>query len=183
MDAPTIDRHIQQRNFVKISRNLKGSSYDLRGFILGKSASLLLIQSTHDFLFDGYEIIRRADVINIRNGKFEKTSKRIFREEGLLKSSFGLDAKISLKGWQTVFTDLKRLDYHVIVKCEDKENADFIIGPVKRVSAASVSIQYYDPAGKLENKLSKVRLKEITTVIFGDNYSTVFRKYLTPRTK
>src|SRR6218665_80710 len=183
MDATTINRHIQQQNFVKITRNLPGNSEELRGFILAKSASLLLIQSTYDFMFDGYAVVRLADIVKIRNGKFEKMSKRIFKQEGLFKSSFGLNTEISLKTWQNVFADLKQLDYHAIVQCEDKKEADFVIGPIKRVSASTVSIQYYDPAGKLESKLSKLRFEETTIVRFGDNYSTIIRKYLTPRAK
>jgi hypothetical protein len=179
LDANTITRHIDQQNFVKITRSISGSNEDLRGFILAKSASLLLIQITVNFMFDGYAVIRKSDIIEIRHGKFEKASKRIFKEEGLLRSSFGLDEKISLRSWETVFTDLKRLDYHVITECENREEPDFVIGPIKRILSSRVSIQYYDPTGKLEKKPSQVLFTDITSVLFGDNYSTVFRKYLT----
>lgn len=178
MNTITLSRHIQQRNFVKISRSHPGTNEDLRGFILAKSASLLLVQETYEFMFNGYSIIRRADITSIRNGKFEKTSKHIFKSEGLLDSSFGLDAKINLKDWQTVFTDLKQLDFHAIVNCENKEEADFLIGPLKRILSTQVSVQYYDPAGKLNSKPDKVNFSEISKVTFGDNYSTIFRKYL-----
>ncbi|RYG54416.1 MAG: hypothetical protein EOO01_01615 [Chitinophagaceae bacterium] len=178
MDTTAITRHIEQNNFVKISRSLPGCTEDLRGFILAKSASFLLVQETYDFMFNGYSIMRRADISSIRNGKFEKTSKRIFKGEGLLASSLGLDVKINLKSWQTIFTDLKKLDYHAIIKCEDKEEADFIIGPIKRISNSLVSLQYYDPKGKLKAKPDHISFPDITTVTFGDNYSTIFREYL-----
>ncbi|WP_315821735.1 hypothetical protein [Paraflavitalea speifideaquila] len=54
----------------------------------------------------------------------------------------------------------------------------FEIGPIKRIAKNSFQIQYYDPAGVLENKLTTIKYEDITTLKFGDRYSTTFKKYL-----
>ena len=73
------------------------------------------------------------------------------------------------------------MDFHVIAECENLPEpaiAIYTIGPIKRISKNLVSVRFYDSAGKLEDVNTPIRFDDLTTVTFGDRYSTTFRKYL-----
>jgi hypothetical protein len=173
-----LQKHIDRKDFVKIYRTFIDREENISGFILLLSKDFLLLHVDNEFMFDGYAIIPKHKFDSIRCNKYDKTYKKIYKNEGLLSTLYGIDQPISLKSWQDLFSNLKKLDYHVVVECEDKDEPDFIIGPIKRIYKDKVSIQYYDPTGKLDKKLTTAKYNEITTVKFGDRYSTIFRKYL-----
>jgi hypothetical protein len=104
--------------------------------------------------------------------------KKILKGEGVFTKDYGFDQNIDLTSWQTIFKGLKGFDYHVIIECEALKEPVFTIGPIRRLSKSNVQVQYYSPAGILEEKLSSVTYKDITIVTFGDRYTTTFRKYL-----
>jgi hypothetical protein len=74
--------------------------------------------------------------------------------------------------------DLKRNDFHVIIENINKDNLDFFIGPIKRITKGSVSIRNYDPAGVFDIEPTSIKMSNIKDIKFGDRYSTIFRKYL-----
>jgi hypothetical protein len=173
-----LQKHIEKKEFVKINRTFKDREENISGFILSLSKNFLLLQVGYDFMLDGYAIIPKDQFDSIRCNKADNKSKKIYKEEGLLNTQYGIQEPLSLKDWQGLFVNLKELDYHVVIECEDKDDPEFFIGPIKRVNKDNVSIQYYDAMGKLEKKLTKIKFKDITIVKFGDRYSTTFRKYL-----
>ena len=173
-----LQKHIDKKDFIKINRTFKDREENISGFILLFSKDFLLLQVDNEFMLDGYAIIPKHQFDSIRCNKFDKTFRKIYKDEGLLSTLYGIDQTISLKSWPDLFSNLKKLDYHVVVECEDKDEPDFIIGPIKRIYKDKVSIQYYDPTGKLDNKLTTAKYSEITIVKFGDRYTTIFRKYL-----
>jgi len=173
-----LQKHIDKKDFVKINRTFKDREENISGFIYLLSKDFLLLQVDNEFMLDGYAIIPKHKFDSIRCNKYDKTFKKIYKDEGLLSTQYGFDKSISLKSWQDLFSDLKSLDFHVIIECEDKDEPDFIIGPIKRIYKDKVSIQYYDPTGKLDDKPTTVKYNEITIVKFDDRYTTIFRKYL-----
>lgn len=173
-----LQRYIDKKDFVKINRTFKGSEINISGFMLSHSKDFLLLQVDNEFFLDGYAIIPKQQFDSIRCNKYDRAFKKIYKGEGLLNSQYGIEQTISLKSWQSVFIELKKLDYHIIVECEDKDNPDFIIGPLKKIYKEKVSIQCYDPTGKLDDEPTTVKYSDITIAKFGDRYSTTFRKYL-----
>jgi hypothetical protein len=173
-----IKSHVDRKDFVKIKRTVTDGSADISGFILQMSKDFLLIQKEEEFYLNGYGIIRKDHFDSIRCNKYDKSFKRILKGEGIFDSDYGIKNKINLKDWQTIFKDLKKFDYHVIVECEDLKESLFVIGPIKRINKDSVGIQYYSPTGLLDKKPTTVKYKDITLVKFDDRYINVFKKYL-----
>lgn len=174
-----LQKHIDKKDFVKINRVFKYYEDTLACFILAMSKNFLLLQIENEFSLNGYAIIRKDQFDTLRCNQFDRTIKKILKKEGILENDYGINEIICLENWQTIFKDLKKNDYHVIIECEKKKKSGFNIGPIKKISKTSVSIQYYDPTGLLENKLTPIEYKDITIVQFGDRYSKTFRKYLT----
>ena len=173
-----LQRHIDKKNFVKFNRTFREQEENISGFILKMSTDFLLIQIENDFLLDGYAIIRKDQFDSLRCNKHERTHKRILKSEGIFDIDYGIDKDIDLTSWQTIFKNLKKFDFHVIVECEDLEEPDFIIGPIKRVTKNSTSIQFYDSTGLLEDRPTLVNYNLITIVKFDDRYTKTYKKYL-----
>jgi hypothetical protein len=173
-----LQKHIENQDYVKIYRTFQNVEKNISGFILSKSKDFLLMQLNYDFIVDGFGILRKDQFDSLRCNKYEKTQTKIYKAEGLLDNNFGFDKSISLTTWQDIFIELQRLDYHVIIECEDKKHPDFKIGPIISVKEDRIKIQNYDPTGKLDKKPSSIKFKKITFVQFGDRYSMIFRKYL-----
>lgn len=176
-----LQQHVGKKDFIKINRSFKDKEDNIAGFLLSFSKDFLLLQVDDEFSLNGYVVIRKDQFDSLRCNKYDKALKRIYKAEGLLDNQFGIHKDISLTTWQDIFKDLKSFDYHVIVECEDKDEPDFVIGPIKRITKEKVGIQYYDPTGKLENGMTTIKYSDITIVRFGDRYSTTFRKYLKPK--
>jgi hypothetical protein len=173
-----LQRHIDKKDFVKIIRTFKGREEDISGFMLMYSNDFILLQIDNELMRNGYAVIPKHQFDSIRCNRYDRTLKKIYKQEGLLNTQYGIDQPISLKSWQELFSSLKKLDYHIIVECEDKDEPDFNIGPIKSIYKDKVGIQYYDPTGRLDNKPTTIKFSDITIVRFGDRYSTTFRKYL-----
>ena len=174
----TLKKYIDRKAYVQIFRTVCGEEENLSGFILGMSKRLLLLQLNNEFMLDGYAVIRLDDFDSIRHSSYERTKRKIFKEEGLLSTGYGFDRHLPLTSWTGVLKALKRYDLHIVVENINKDILDFWIGPIKRVSEKSVSIHNYNPDGELDDKPTAIQLETISVLKFGDRYSTIFRKYL-----
>ena len=175
-----IQKYIDRKDYVQFIRNFNKKEENISGFILAMSKDFLLIHLDLEFNFNGYAIIRKDGFDSLQRGKFQNARRRIFKAQGLLDSDYGIGVNISLISWQNIFEDLKRNKYIVIVECEDKDEPDFIIGPIKRIAGERVNIQNFDPAGQLDSTSTIIKYREITTVTFGDRYSKTLGSYLKP---
>ena len=151
--------HVDKKDYVKIKRIVTDGEANISGFILQMSKDFLLVQKEEEFFLNGYGIIRRDHYDAIRCNKFDKAFKRILKAEGIFDSDYGIKNKLRLNEWKTIFEDLMKNDYHVIVECEDLEDPLFVIGPIKKVNTDSVSIQYYDPTGLLDKKTDESEMQ------------------------
>lgn len=175
-----IQKYIDRKDYVQFIRNFHKKEENISGFILAMSKDFLLIHLDLEFNFNGYTIIRKDGFDSLKRNKFQNARRQIFKAEGLLDSDYGIDVNISLISWQNIFEDLKRNKYIVIVECEDKDEPDFIIGPIKGIAVEKVNIQNFDPGGQLDSTPTIVKYSEITTVTFGDRYSKILGSYLKP---
>lgn len=173
-----LKKSITNKECVKIFRTICDKEEDISGFILSMSKQFLLIQLDFEFMFNGFAIIRKGDYDKIRCNEWDKTQRKIFKAEGLLETEYGLDKNIPLTSWKNIITALKNYDYHIVIESVQKDYLAFNIGQIIRVSETSVSILYYNPAGRLDKVPTKIKYDAISNVKFGDRYSTIFRKYL-----
>jgi hypothetical protein len=178
-----LQKYIDNKSFVKICRTIFENEVNLSGFILSISKDFLLIQVDNEFRLDGFAIIIKNDFDSIRHSSYERTQRKIFKAEGLLSEGFGLDNHIKLDSWTNIFSELKRKDIHIIIESDNKDYLDFHIGHITKITSKSVSIHNYNPNGIYDNKPTIIKFDKIRSLKFGDNYSTVFRKYLRTKIK
>ncbi len=170
-----IQKHIDKVNFVK---TILDDDSAIFGFIVKYSDEFLMIEETYDFSLAGIKIVPYERVKNIRHNKFDKVSKMIFSEEGLIKFNHKVIDKTSLKDFESLFKSIKRQNFHCAVESRKKKTGFFSIGEILEVTAKSVIIKNYDASGKIYKKSDEISFKNIELINFNDNYSKIFRKYL-----
>lgn len=94
-----LQKHINNKSFVKIFRTVCNQEENLSGFIIGMSKDFLLLQLEDNFMFDGFAVIRIDDFDSIRHSSYERTQRKIFNAEGLLSTGFGFDLHLPLTSW------------------------------------------------------------------------------------
>lgn len=170
-----IEKHIDKVNFVKTILNDDSAIF---GFIVKYSDEFLMIEETYDFSMAGIKIVPYESVKNIRHNKFDKVSKMIFSEEGLIKFNQKIIDKTSLKDFESLFKSIKKQNFHCAVESRKKKTGYFSIGKIMEITEKFVTIQNYDATGKIYKKSDDVLFNNIELINFNDNYSKTFRKYL-----
>ncbi|MDO6432684.1 hypothetical protein Q4E93_18910 [Flavitalea sp. BT771] len=182
-DNLMLQKHINNKDYIKIFRTVCDKEENLSGFILGASKNFLFLQLDNEFMLDGYAVIRIDDFDSIRHSSYERTQRKIFNAEGLLSTEYGFDKHLPLTSWSDILKALKAYDLHVIIENINDGYLDFWIGKITRVADKSMSIHNYDPDGYLDEKPKVIKMDTISIIKFGDRYSTIFRKYLKYRKK
>lgn len=175
-----LQKYIDNKSYVKIFRTICNKEEILSGFVLGISKHFLFLQLSYDFMFDGYVIIKKDDFDYIRHSSYERAQRKIFKAQGLLEKEYGFDKELPLINWAEIINTIKSYDFHIIIENLNKDYVGFWIGEIKSVTDKSVSIHNYNPGGQLDEKPKSIKLEKISTLHFGDRYSTTFRKYLKP---
>jgi len=179
MNALQIENAIAAKKYVRLTREKGNFSEYANGCVLERSSNFLLIISTHDFAFVGYEIIPLDTISKWRCNKDDRFYDKVITAEGI-KGSVGPTPDIDLSNWKTIFRALKKAGVPVIVLSEEPHLDYFNIGTIHRVTDTYVSIFYITPAGRVESEATKAKFDHITKVSFGDRYSTLISKHARP---
>jgi hypothetical protein len=150
----------------------------LYGLVVSESKSLILIKYENDFQFDGYMVIRRCDVSKSYKSDSDSYCESLMRKEGLWKNPSKAIRSLPLKDWRVLLTSL--IGKPVII--ENERRGDFYIGPVIACEEHSVLIHYFDGCGQWQ-KVERVQYRGITSVKFGNRYSTIHYRHLPPQPK
>lgn len=155
-------------------------------YILDYSEKLILGIEEDDFILDGFQIRKIADLRKIEIK--DDICVKINREKKLLDNVQKPD--IDLSSWKSVFESLRELDCYITIQheinvlrvcennCENKENLEtenleeslFYIGTIKKVSKSAVELHPFDDV--------TIPYSKITSVTFGDRYSQTWKEYL-----
>lgn len=150
------------------------------GFVLGLGRDLVLFHQFHDFYPEGYTALRVADVKRDRSGEHERFWEAIFRGEGLM-DRVGIPYEVPLDDFRLLLEALHLRGQHVIIECEDRkteEDDDFFIGRLTALGDERVSIRYFDPMGRWDEKPCIIDYEGITKIQFDTPYINRLTKYL-----
>lgn len=173
----------ENQKFARITRNVAEDWDEISlGYIVDFSPEFIVLQECDDFELKGYNILPIKDFKEIRFNNNDKYYDKIMSLENE-KKNFGIKTKLDLTDWKTIFKSLRKNKRNVAVECENPEIDTFTIGPIKRITEKNVFIQYFNATGILDEKPTKVELKNITKILFDDRYIDIFSKYLRERRK
>lgn len=173
-----IKDHFEGKKFTRITRKIGADSVEIsRGYIVDYSNDFLVLQESDDFSVLGYNILPIDQIKTIRFNRNDQYYHKMMVWEGEAEK-VGINYKIDLGSWQSVFKSIKEKGLNVIVRCEDPEIDTFTIGPIIKTGRKNVYIQYFDASGFWDEEPIKISLEDITKVNFDDRYINVFSKYL-----
>jgi hypothetical protein len=163
---------------VRITRGYPGEPRH-NGFVLGVGRSLVLLHQFHDFYPEGFTVLRLEDVLSVRHDENERFWERMFRSEGIL-DRVGIPYEVPLDDLRTLLQALSERKLHVILECEkpNPEESGFYIGRLVSVGRKAVSLLYFDPLGRWDEKPDVISYETITKVQFDTPYINTLSKYL-----
>lgn len=173
-----IQKHIRNIDFVKVTID---DDCAIFGFLVKFSNDFVMIEESNDFALAGTKIIPYNSIRSIRNNMYDKVSKAIYVSEKLIQFNQDIINKTNLDNAEALFKSIKKQDFHCIVESSKNKKDLFSIGEIVEVKSKSVVINNYDPAGRINKKSHKISFKNIDLINFNDNYTKVFRKYLTQK--
>ena len=144
-------------------------------YLYGISDKLMLGAEEDDFLLDGFQIRRIADLRSVE--KKDDLCVRI-NEENQLLSGVKKPA-VDLSSWETVFKSLQTMNCMIIVQNDHtkRKGGVFHLGYVTGVEQSHIIFTSFDADGKRTDDIF-IDYDTITSVTFGDRYSTTWQKYL-----
>ncbi|MCA9262015.1 MAG: hypothetical protein KDA61_22510 [Planctomycetales bacterium] len=178
-----LQQYVASKENVRVERRF-ASDPRLNGFLVAVSPELAVMHCFHDFMPDGFSVIRLEDVVNVRSGKYERHWKRMLQQEGLLSALEAIPV-VDLSSMRSAIDSIASQYKGLIIECEDDEgdDIDFYIGAVLSSSDSQISIHAFDALGVWDSQPSEVPVEEISLVQFDTPYLNTFWKYLAgPRT-
>lgn len=173
-----IEKLQEEKNYVKIKRDVGNKYYALsHGYILGHSFDFVFLKENDDFLFNGFAIFPISSIIKIRHNNYDQFFDAIMEQEGQ-KKLIEMPYQIDLESWETIFNSIKNTKLNCVVENENNKRFFFKIGEIVKVKKRSLKILNFDPAGYLDDELTKIKYKEISAIGFDDNYTNTMSKYL-----
>ncbi|WP_027420559.1 hypothetical protein [Crocinitomix catalasitica] len=147
------------------------------GIVLDHNKDFVMMLDFHDFRSDGYVVIRKKDIYEIKRTKNEKFLQEIMEKEGILKESFKHLKTISLSTMERMFKQLKEKGLPIIIERRYKDEDIFQIGPIDSIEKKVVRIRYFNARGEYDHKPVRSNFKTITFFRVGDLYSELSHKY------
>jgi hypothetical protein len=176
-----LDKHIQKSHFVKVylSDSEGNGLRHFEGVIFSYTSEFIFMCDFSDFNPDGFIVLRKNDISEIRRTDNEKFFDKIIREENVLRNVRILkrEAPFRLGKMEQMFSQLKDLQLPVIIECLYKEEESFHLGPVKKCNSDKVIIRYLSSFGVFDKEPMKIAYEDITFFRFGSPYANLFLKY------
>ncbi len=183
MNEKTIDRidqAISKDRFLKVVIEVEGEEDRFIGIPIRRSRTLLALHRITDFHFDGYSIIRLKDIVEIQRSRQVVTQERILKFTGEIQN-FDNPSWIRIGSWKSLFSLLKQREICACVSSVSTEMDVFGVGTVTTVGNKSVVLKGFDANGVWIEPKDEFQYSEIKEVFFGDEYSTVFHRFITNR--
>ncbi len=155
-------------------------SYD--GIIIHIAESFITISEFWDFAYDGFEILPKWRIADIRDGRFEECANEILRHSGEFDVIEKPQWLFSTKRLTDIFEQLKIQEIWPAVECVRGTPPDSVlyVGPVIRVGDDSFCIHSYDAEGEWETE-HEIPFQEILRVEFESRYCRYFNAYMRDR--
>ncbi len=152
----------------------------LYGLIVAESATLVAIQRECDFQFDGFLFIRKRDITKrIEGTESQRYHASLIRKERLWKTPPRSIKKLPIDSWENLVIALANKPAMI----ENERKGDSWVGVLKGCSKTAAMIHCFNPMGVLEDDVDHVPFRSVTSLQFGDRYTSTHFKYLKPGRK
>jgi hypothetical protein len=150
-------------------------SRSMQAVLLGCSDSLLLVQYVYDFRLNGYMLLRRCDLSEVRCRSTDRFQKELLETEGVFgQINFGFGVPI-----QSFEAFLQSRGEHeiIIVQDEAADDPEFLIGTVAGVDADAVEIRHFTGIARVEEPYPRIAMDRITCCQMGTDYIRFYQRH------
>lgn len=176
-----LNKHIRKLQFVKayICDKNEQSLTHFEGIIFNQNEDYMLMCDLSDFNYDGFVILRKEDVLNIKRSENEKFFNRILQKEKIVKEIHQRhrDLDFKLGTLEKMFFQLKKMGIATIVECLYNSEEAFQIGPVINVKEKKMKMDYFNSRGEFDVDSISIKYKDITFFRIDSPYANLFFKY------
>jgi hypothetical protein len=132
-----------------------------------------------DFNYDGFVIVRKTDVAEIKRSDNEKFFNRILKDEKIIRNIRLRKREIGFRvgEMEEMFAQLRKKNFPVIVECLYGSEDSFQIGPIVQVKENKMKMDYFNSLGEFDEQPVSIKYKDITFVRIDSPYANLFYKY------
>jgi hypothetical protein len=157
-----------------------GDNYD--GVITHIKPRFFVLREERDFELDGVIILPKRFIKGVRDGKYERCSNQILRQNGAMKKLRSPSWLDSCETILQVFTSLMKRNVWPGVESifNNLAESPFYIGPITRVADDRFFLKCYDAAGVWE-KTYELNYDDVFKIEFDSQYCNHFNAYMKSR--
>jgi hypothetical protein len=172
MEAKKIDKFIDNCSQVKLFY----FDEEINCQILKQSKKLIMVRDIKDWHYDAYMIFPKKYIKKIKYGKLEKCREKILPP--LKKEQFTdkID-KIDLSNLKNALKSLVECNQGICIENVTESKYMFVLGIIKELKSKKIIFKEVDLCGELKKEYTAINYKEITSVFYGDEYSTKLIEY------
>jgi len=172
-----LEKHFEGNHKITLSSNIEDDEEVYHGYIVGLTRNFICLWLVVDWHHDGFLVMPVKYRTGVRHGKYEKTYHRILKSEGCLTDVIKPNW-LKIGSYKSAFKSLEANCNNVTIESRLPSVDEFVVGEIKNITDKEVHLKGFDATAKWQDGVYKIPLKDITTLKFGDEYSSVFRKYV-----
>ncbi len=159
------------------TKHPRGDNYD--GVVLLNQPSFIVLQEERELEFDGVVILPKKIIKGCRDGKFERCSNEIIRQNGAIK-------KLRLPLWMIACQTIPQVLIELMDRGiwpgiehldDEKTSTAFYLGPITGTGDTGFWLYCYDAAGKWEKEYF-LNYQNIFKLEINSNYCKHFNKFM-----
>ena len=176
-----INKHIEKKDFVKVYL-ADHNGLDLINFsgtIFAHNEEFIIMSSIYNFNEDGFVVISKSDISEIKKGENELFYDKILISEGIkekIEVRF-LELDFKLGTYVEMFESLKNNGFPIIIENLYGTKNICLIGPIFKVKKKKVFVDYFNARGEYDLKPVAIKFKDITFFRFDDLYTNLYFKH------
>jgi hypothetical protein len=174
ISSKSLREHTQRRDLVSM-RRARIDSFSIQGFVLASSKTLVLLQYVYDFRLDGFMVLRRTDITELKAGKTDRFQRQLLATEGAL-AQVDFDYRAPIESYDSFLAAISP-DEIVIVEDEITEPKQFLIGTISHLEDGRATIRHFTGVGRLVKPLETISTGQITSCQIRTNYTQVYQRY------
>lgn len=151
-------------------------TYSLYGFPTKVGDELIAIDFIYDFRWDGYKIIRKADVTEVICGEDEAFLQKITQNE--YKEYEPKEPALDISSMKSALESLYKSKKTVTIECEDFEGSELYMGQIAGFEKGAVLLRTFSGVGIWDKKYTKIDINDVTCVSVDNSYARIITGYL-----
>jgi hypothetical protein len=170
----TLHEYIDRRDLISLCRD-KIDTHSIQGFILACSKTLVLLQYVYDFQPDGFLLLRRKDITQLKSGDSNRFQRQLLAADGVLdRVDFTYRAPVHS---YDAFLASRSADEIVIVENETAEPPEFFIGTVSSVAGGTLTLRHFTGTGQWVEPEPEIPTAHITSCKIETSYGRAYQRH------